>query len=524
MKSKLAVLLRMQFLGSFGINKMLHSKKKGALAGLGFSAAGIVLLFALVEALICLYAWMAAQLAAGAMMQGAYFPVVFLLVAIVTFALTVANVNGKVFGFRDYEMTVSLPVSTAQLASAKILFVYLENLAASACILLPFWIFGGAMMPFSVETHLCVLLVLFFVPLVPSALAVFVGALLAVVTARMKRKELVQTIFFILVIVAACLLPVLTSGTGDGTAIESPLELPAWLRAPFEKFWAACVFAAASAAVFSLPCVFIGKNFARLNTMILSRKSSSAYKKKELKTSGKVRALFRKEIKALFSCPEYSINALTGTIIAVLVPVILIVTVRGEFSDLRAAVFANSALIAPYFTAFMLFSSLTPTTYCSISLEGKSLWILRSAPLDGGQVLLSKMLVHLAAETLPGVLVAAVFGGVLGFGFFYVLSSVLCVAAMSAALGGFALLLNLRFPVLEWEKISVPVKQSRSCLFSMLVSFAGLGLVLLIGALCASVNAWLGAVMMPIFCFACLFLSLGLLSACGRKLYDRLLR
>ena len=127
MKNKLFILLKMQFMGSFGINKLLHGKRKGQAVGFGMAIAAVLALFALFEGIACLYAWLFAFGLAEADVANAgslYMGLVFLLTSFILFVFSLANVNGKVFGFRDYEMTVSLPVEMWQIAVSKIAFLY----------------------------------------------------------------------------------------------------------------------------------------------------------------------------------------------------------------------------------------------------------------------------------------------------------------------------------------------------------------------------------------------------------------
>ncbi|PWM72818.1 MAG: hypothetical protein DBX59_05905 [Bacillota bacterium] len=517
MKNKLCILLKMQLLGSFGINKMLYGKKKGKKTGLGASVAALAALFLLIEAFVCLYAWLIAAAAGQTGAGRAYMPLVFAFVSVILFFFTAANVGGRVFGVRDYEMTGSLPVGTKQIAAAKLLFIYAENLAVTLCVVVPFWAFGGAMLRFSAETHLCVFLLLFFAPLLPSALAVAFGTLLAVLTARLKRKELFQTVLFAVFFAAAIVLSAVLSFHQPQ---EVSLELPAWLCAPFEKFWAAGVYALASAAVFAVPCLLVGKYFTAVNTLILSRKASAKYEKKELKSSSRFAALFKKEIKRLFSCTEYAVNTLFGVLMVAVFPLIFFFSFGWDLSSVRAAVGEYGSVAA---AGAGVFASLMPTTYCSIALEGKNLWILRSAPVPARTVLFSKLAVHLVTETLPAAVVCAVYGAIAGMGAGHIVLAVFVSAVFSAAFGVIALLLNLKFPALEWEKEVVPVKRSRACLFVMLVDFVLTMLIFVVGIALSSVNAWLNCVVLLALGGALLSGTLYLLSTKGEKMFRALI-
>lgn len=490
MKNKLGVLLKMQFMGSFGINKLLHSKRKDKALSLGGGIAGVALLFLLIEGLIFFYAWIFAAAFAEIQYEqkGAlYMSFIFLLSNILLFFFSVANVNGKIFGFRDYEMTVSLPVKTWHIALSKILFLYLSNLGAVVALTVPFWLFGAAYLGFSAETHLSTLLLMFFTPLLPTTVAVFLGTLLALCTARMKHKNIIQTVLFVAIFLGGVHCAVRLSGgrslggrrqhgVGLGVcrgALRQAVDRPRSIR------WA-------SAALFALPCLFIGKNFTKINTLVLSHRTRSKYKFREQKTAGKLKAVFVKELKRLFNSPVYAMNTLCGPILMLVMPVrrafrygrLRSCGSAREFGGIRHA---RPALVLGLLS---FFSGITPTTYCSISLEGKNLWILRSAPLSASTVLNAKLLVHALVETLPSFVITVAFGAVLGLNAFYIVGAVVFGTAMSFTFGIVGLLINLCFPMLEWENETIPVKRSKSCIFTMLadlllaIAFGAVGFLL----------------------------------------------
>ncbi|NLE70322.1 MAG: hypothetical protein GX611_09045, partial [Clostridiales bacterium] len=107
----------------------------------------------------------------------------------------------------------------------------------------------------------------------------------------------------------------------------------------------------------------------------------------------------------------------------------------------------------------------------SISMEGKALWILQSLPVKPIQALLAKAAAHFAIS-LPFVLAAGIILGVAfrleAFIFVMCLLLPLLFTVFSAFLG---LLLNLRFPKLNWRNETEPVKQSMSPFLAMTLGF-----------------------------------------------------
>ena len=115
------------------------------------------------------------------------------------------------------------------------------------------------------------------------------------------------------------------------------------------------------------------------------------------------------------------------------------------------------------FVAALAISAVTGTCYFtapSVSLEGKTLWILRTCPIDSKFIIQAKLKMHLIL-TAPLALIAS---GILSYALQCSLTGIIIVVLLpqlfillNAALG---LILNLIFPNFEWTNEAIPVKQS----------------------------------------------------------------
>jgi ABC-2 type transport system permease protein len=140
-----------------------------------------------------------------------------------------------------------------------------------------------------------------------------------------------------------------------------------------------------------------------------------------------------------------------------------------------------------------VFMALSSTTTCSISLEGRGLWIAKSLPVGTMTVFLSKILVNLSI-TLPAVFV----NGLLlmmalktGFLDSILLFLVPGVYAVFVSLMG--LVVNLHFPYLDWVSETQAVKQSAATLISMLLGIASIAVPLTLLIKFSALNAQLVA-------------------------------
>lgn len=160
----------------------------------------------------------------------------------------------------------------------------------------------------------------------------------------------------------------------------------------------------------------------------------------------------------------------------------------------------------------------------SISLEGKTLWILRSLPVSAKDILKAKINLHLVI-CLP----------------FSVISSALCTLAVMPTpsmtvlifvfpaatilfCALFGLIMNLKFPKFDWINETVPVKQGISVLFAM---FGPMAILIIPVILYLTVFIKIPAISVDMFMWATLVVLLAVCAALyryvtvrGAKIFD----
>jgi len=109
----------------------------------------------------------------------------------------------------------------------------------------------------------------------------------------------------------------------------------------------------------------------------------------------------------------------------------------------------------------------------SISLEGRSLWILKSLPVTPGTIYKSKIAVNLTIIS-PALIDAVILGVVLKTGVLPILYMELSAMVCAVFISEYGLLINLLFPNFSWTSETVVIKQSVAALVSI---FSGIGVV-----------------------------------------------
>ena len=331
----------------------------------------------------------------------------------------------------------------------------------------------------------CVL-VLMVLPFGVLALGGLLGWLLTLITARLPAKNLVTVIgllaFMVLYAFGYSKLQdalnyVLTHGQQVGETIKGALY-PFWQLglAATGKGAAMSVFTGIFLGAFALVYLLISATFMPLATMKRGDLRAK-YKEKTAKARSQFFALFIKESKRFFGNAMIFFNCGLGGVIALVFVGYTLID-----GNMRANINAWSGdkqEIAMIITLVACFIATTNViTASSVSLEGESLWILRSMPVSTLTVFKAKIALHFVVTAVPLCISMALVGIIFHLGVWATVMAMLSLSAVTllSALSGLAI--NLKLPNLKWTSEIVAVKQSASVLVTMFVGWAIAGLVL----------------------------------------------
>lgn len=109
--------------------------------------------------------------------------------------LTVFYSNGILFGSRDMEILLSLPVKSSYIITSKFMFMYLLNFLIGLMFMLP----GGIVWGLNGSLNLLQIILYFtsiiFAPLIPMCIATCMGIVIVVASSFFKRKNVISLIF-----------------------------------------------------------------------------------------------------------------------------------------------------------------------------------------------------------------------------------------------------------------------------------------------------------------------------------------
>lgn len=467
-----------------------------------------------------------------------YFALVGLMSFALSFFLTAFTAKSELFEAKDNELLLAMPIRPRLIFLSRMAVLMGTEYLISLIVMVPAGIAWFAAAGFDAVTLILYCLASLLLPLCSAGLACFIGWLLARLTARARNKTLVTMVFSLLFLAVYFVLyfnanaylqkllqnyQALAGGMmgwgflfywyGAGIAAADPLLLLG--------------FAAVCLAVLALTAYLLGRSFLKVTaTGTAKKKKKSSAEQPQLRRSTLSAALLKKEFKRFTSSAIYMMNCGLGLILSVIAAVALLLNADAVRGFLKAFSFLTPtelALAASIVLSFL--ASMDMITAPSISLEGKNLWILRTAPVPAGRILSAKLKLHLCLCAPVTLLLSVAAGIVLQSDLPGWLALVLVPQLFVMLAGVFGLTINLLLPKLDWTNEAVPVKQSMSVLVTMLstmifIVLAVMGFLFLVmrGIMSAAVYFSLVIAVAALW----LIVSWLWLCKCGPKRFDRL--
>lgn len=476
------LLLKVQLLGLFGINKALHadpSKAKRLIALAVLAVAAVV---------VCVGAY-AASVSTALVRLGLAdaVPTVAVLVGSVTGAVAAfLKANGVLFAFKDYDVVMSLPVPTSTVVLSRIASLYAMAVAFGLMVMVPaFCVYAAEAGCVSAVGAAFMALSVVLAPLAPLALAVVLAALIAAFSSRFRHANIIVAVLSLVAVLGfiglalavsaqTSSMDALTALGADKVGLLAAAYPPAaWASAGIAQgdLLAFSGFALLNMAAALALVVVLVRLFVPVNALLMSTKTRGSF---SFEGEGRVRgsahaggdarspfrALLAKEARLLAATPIYLLNACMGYVLVIVGAAALLIAAKSGMlppDQLPPEALAFLGPYVPWALAFCL--GISSTTAAAMSLEGPSRWIMLTAPVPARTVLGAK-----AALNLMFALPAVVVGGTLvSFALPLDALSLGAVFAVPLAFALFSTFTGLALDVLrpryDWTSPYEPVKR-----------------------------------------------------------------
>lgn len=375
----------------------------------------------------------------------------------------------------DAELLLSMPIKRNEIIIAKSITNYFFDLITLMGFSFPnFLIYFLMVKTAKFSMVIRSLIIIIILPLFINGMANIIGNLINKLTKKLKLVSLIQTIL-LLALIALFLFynfslnDILTNNLD--LSLDEILD-KVFIIKLFYKFIMNnnllyfLIIISLSLIIYFLGIIIrkneLGKEtyFKKNDSKIIKYQSNSPFK-----------AILKKEANRFFTNPMYIMNTSFGVILVIGASIYVMITGRALVDSMVEKILKISSTNSPYIVLMLAasFISTVCTTYCSISLEGKTFWILKSIPLKETTILYAKIIFNVILAGTSGIIASIMICFV--FGFKYLLMYISFILLLVILISSIGMYLNLLYPKMEWDSDIVPIKQSMSVLIAMSIGF-----------------------------------------------------
>ena len=449
---------------------------------------------------------------------------------------SVFNTYAALFKAGDNDLLLSLPIKPDYIIASRLVGTYVMGFMYEAVVIIPavivYWVKVGCNVP----TAIMQVILVFAIGLLVLSLSVVLGYVVAVLSTRIKSKAFISVVCSLLVIgvyyfsyfKAQELIKTIVKNSQEYSdkIKSSAIGLYYLGNAGVGDVKAFLLTVLTFVLLFVVVYAVLRMSFVKLSTRSLAggkrKAGAKSYKALPLE-----KALVFKELKRFASSPAYMMNTGIGLLIlpamaiGALIKSQTLIDVINEMAQDMPSITSLGGVFVCVAVGFVC--SLCCLTAPSISLEGKSFWMLKSLPIDSYSVLTAKLKAHIAVNIIPVLFSTVLLCIAFKADAVSLILAVIFSAEFILFMGIFGLFMNLKRYNLTWTNEIVPVKQGLSVLFSMLMGWAVsmvMGIALFGFSIIADVRI-LSAVFVTVFALAdCLLLRN--LKTKGTRLFEEI--
>ena len=424
-----------------------------------------------------------------------------LFTVVITLIEGIYKTQGILFDAKDSDLLFSLPIKKSTIFFVRIfkllVFQYLYNLL----FMLPaFAVYAYFEKP-GISFYLISIIMTLLIPIIPTIISALLGSIIKTISVKFKAQKLIQVLSTTIVFIGIFFLSfklkdIITSVVQNAMSINNTLTniyYPAKLYIQLIQDFKIQDFLMLLAINIIPAILFIYIASINYFKVISKSKETSGSKKRKnniqnIKTKSKIQALISKEIKRYFSSTVYIFNTAFGIILMLVITITLCVNLDGainavlEGEDIGLTMEQIKSYIPKiYFQIVIYTACMTSITSSSISLEGKSLYILKTIPIETRKIFKAKIITS-NIITMPIMFVSEIIFFIIFRpkikDIIFILLATIIMPTLTAIIG---LLVNLKHPKLNASSDTEVVKQSASSGISVLIGMV-LGMVSIVTA------------------------------------------
>lgn len=506
MKSKLWVLFKNITANNYKFNKKFSS------ANIPKTIGNIIVTLVVVAAVIAystLYSWLATSFAKNYNLEQ-YIPMLFYLVTqLFIFMFSIYRVKSMLFDSSDNDMLFSMPLKPQTILASRMLTLLSVNYVLTILIYAPSLVVYAVVSQVTISYIFSAIISVIFLPFIPTILSSILGYIIAFVSSKGNSKKVIEIIMTFLMFIVVFLgvskiqemgMVFINNVDTIDMVLNNILVFPGLLfKAMYNSnILMAIIYILSNILLFSIFCFILSKGYKNIiNRLKETRKIKKKSEVKFDKTDSITIALLKKEFKKYISVPVYIINTFFGMVLLVLFAG---ATIFIDKSTIMNELFNSSqdtqiiTSIFPFIIIIIAFTMLMSNTAgSSISLEGKNLWILKTLPIDVRKILRGKVIFNILVILPISVISLIVIFFTFNLTLTELLIGILFEILISIFVGQFGVVINLKYPKINYINETQVVKQSLSsflCVMLPMVVIMVMPIIYFIASYAISINVF----------------------------------
>lgn len=395
---------------------------------------------------------------------------------------SVFNTYSGLYLSKDNDLLLSMPIPVRYIMISRLLGVYLIGLMYSEVVMLPaiivYWVIAAP----GAAAVVCSLVLALLVSVIVMLLSCLLGWVVAKVSLKLKNKSFITVLvsllffgvyYFISFKAQDIIQDLIVNVSTYGAKIKASAYPLYFLGRMGEGYITAAVVVTVIVAVLTALLWFLlSRSFIGIATST-AKATKTVYKEKAEKVKSVSSALFGKEMRRFTASPSYMLNCGLGIVFLFIGGVALLI--KGNYlGEVLKAAFVEQPDTVPVLlcAAICAMISAIDITAPSISLEGKSIWLAQSLPVNAWQVLKAKLKVQILLSGVPALFctLCGVFTLKMTLAESLITIAIIAIYTLLAAV--FGLVLGLKMPNLTWTNEITPIKQGGSVMFAMFGGWA----------------------------------------------------
>lgn len=412
------------------------------------------------------------------MRMGESIPVVMMGVcSLLLVAVSFMKSGAALFGGKNLDMVLSLPVTVRQVVLSRMVFLYGAGVLVFLAGFLPAALVYIVYMDVDAGKVFNLFLAIVLGPCIPVILSLVLSVLIMLLAERLPHREIFVIVLNVAVLVGILFWTGKISVTMDEEALMDmgralangvtsvyPLAGMAFSLLEKGNIGGTILFAVLSIALFWGFAVFVSRFYVKINEMFSSSKSKAVGKVTYGEKNGIRKALLKKEWRRLLSCPIYAMNTVVGYVLMILLGIMVLTMKEETLTGMLDIPGIENQLVGAFPFIIAMCAGIAPMTAPSLSLEGKSRWIMCSLPVKSIEIFRAKITLNLLFS-VPSVFLCS-FCVLIKFPGAAADNILLFVLPLvfSVFTAVFGMAVNVKFPSYDWSQEIQAVKNSASVL------------------------------------------------------------